>query len=193
MRAVRPRIATQATHHFPRSDAEQATLLGEVIERYGRIMRAHARRHSRNSEEAEDALQDACLIFLAKYEGPADVERAIAWLSVVTRHRAWQIGRRERREATRRSSVPAEGDPLAGLISGSRGPDELAEIAALTTLRIANLWRLKRNERIALVLLAIGYSYAEIGERLRWTQTKVNRCIFEGRAALREMEEGGRE
>jgi len=31
----------------------------------------------------------------------------------------------------------------------------------------------------------MGYSYREIGQGLDWTQTKVNRCIAEGRAALR--------
>jgi DNA-directed RNA polymerase specialized sigma24 family protein len=35
-------------------------------------------------------------------------------------------------------------------------------------------------------LLAAGLSYAEIGELCGWTYTKVNRCLAEGRVALRE-------
>src|SRR4051794_37476829 len=41
--------------------------------------------------------------------------------------------------------------------------------------------RLKRDEARALMLKAEGLSYVEIGERLGWTYTKVNRCITEGR------------
>jgi DNA-directed RNA polymerase specialized sigma24 family protein len=35
--------------------------------------------------------------------------------------------------------------------------------------------------------LALGYSYREIAERQGWTYTKVNRCVAEGRAALRRQ------
>ena len=50
----------------------------------------------------------------------------------------------------------------------------------------ARLARLKPDERTALALQAAGYSYAEIAAAKGWTYTKVNRCIAEGRAALRE-------
>jgi DNA-directed RNA polymerase specialized sigma24 family protein len=33
---------------------------------------------------------------------------------------------------------------------------------------------------------AAGLSYTEIGELRGWTYTKVNRCLSEGRAALRQ-------
>ena len=44
---------------------------------------------------------------------------------------------------------------------------------------------LKADERTAIVLQAGGFSYAEIGAMRGWTYTKVNRCLAEGRAALR--------
>ena len=44
---------------------------------------------------------------------------------------------------------------------------------------------LKPDQRTALILLGLGCSYAEIGALRGWTYTKVNRCISEGRAALR--------
>jgi DNA-directed RNA polymerase specialized sigma24 family protein len=46
---------------------------------------------------------------------------------------------------------------------------------------------LKANERLAIVLQAEGYSYAEICELCGWTYTKVNRCLAEGRATLRRL------
>ena len=44
---------------------------------------------------------------------------------------------------------------------------------------------LKADERLAIVLQAEGYSYAEIQQLCDWTYTKVNRCLAEGRARLR--------
>ncbi len=60
---------------------------------------------------------------------------------------------------------------------------ERRERVALTARALATL---KPAERRALALLAAGLSYAEIGELCGWTYTKVNRCLAEGRAALRE-------
>ena len=47
--------------------------------------------------------------------------------------------------------------------------------------------RLKRDEARALMLKAEGLSYVEIGERLGWTYTKVNRCITEGRRRFMKL------
>jgi DNA-directed RNA polymerase specialized sigma24 family protein len=49
------------------------------------------------------------------------------------------------------------------------------------------LAELKPDERLAIVLQAHGYSYAEIAELCTWTYTKVNRSLAEGRARLREL------
>jgi DNA-directed RNA polymerase specialized sigma24 family protein len=53
------------------------------------------------------------------------------------------------------------------------------------------LRRLKPDERTALGMLAAGLSYKEIGELRGWTHTKVNRCLSEGRTALRQMQRVG--
>jgi len=50
--------------------------------------------------------------------------------------------------------------------------------------------RLKPNETEALLLLASGMSYREIGEAKGWTYTKVNRLLTEGRQAFRLRIEG---
>jgi len=72
-------------------------------------------------------------------------------------------------------------------------PDEQYERLEELRERAALLGLLKRDERIALVLLAAGYSYREIGERQGWTYTKVNRCIAEGRRRLGDLSSvGGR-
>jgi DNA-directed RNA polymerase specialized sigma24 family protein len=72
------------------------------------------------------------------------------------------------------------------------GPDPrlIVERAEQYAAYTALLARLKPDERTALLLLALGYSYREIGELRGWTHTKVNRCLSEGRAALRESGSG---
>ena len=65
-------------------------------------------------------------------------------------------------------------------------PTEIAERRERTALTARALATLKPAERRALALLAAGLSYAEIGELCGWSYTKVNRCLAEGRAALRE-------
>ena len=57
----------------------------------------------------------------------------------------------------------------------------MAEAAAL-------LAALKPQERRAIALQAAGCSYAEIQAITGWTYTKVNRCIAEGREALRQRQ-----
>ena len=67
------------------------------------------------------------------------------------------------------------------------GPDERAERRERVAAAARPSLELKPDERLAIVLQAQGYSYAEIGELCGWTYTKVNRCLAEGRARLREV------
>lgn len=65
-------------------------------------------------------------------------------------------------------------------------PAERAERRECAIERGRALRRLKPDERRAIVLRAEGYSYAEICQLTGWTYTKVNRCLAEGRARLRQ-------
>ena len=101
----------------------------------------------------------------------------------------WSHSERERR-------ARRDGHPLGRIVSlASRGgtiadarshPEELAELHESFAEARSRLARLKPAEREALGLFAIGYSYREICELTGWTYTRVNRCIAEGRARLRE-------
>jgi len=84
------------------------------------------------------------------------------------------------------------GDPLDALPSESPGPAERAErVEDLAEARAA-LAELKANERLAIILQAQGFSYAEICDLCGWSYTKVNRCLAEGRARLRRLAEASR-
>jgi RNA polymerase sigma factor (sigma-70 family) len=150
-------------------------------------------RHSQKPENHEDAIEDACLTFMRSYEGPPGID-ALRYMFAVVKLSAWSIDRRRRELEV--SSAPLvfradlKVDPLATLPDLGEEPVERYERLEELRERAATLASLKRDERIALVLLAAGYSYREIGERQGWTYTKVNRCIAEGRLRLAELSVG---
>ena len=69
-------------------------------------------------------------------------------------------------------------------------PLDLAERRDGLAQRRQALAELKHDERRALWLLGFGLSYAEICEVTGWTHTKVNRCLSEGRVALKKVLDG---
>ena len=73
--------------------------------------------------------------------------------------------------------IPAAGD----------GPPERAERREAVARSREALQALKPQELRALSLLAEGYSYIEIGEITGFSQTKINRCLAEGRERFRSL------
>jgi DNA-directed RNA polymerase specialized sigma24 family protein len=91
-----------------------------------------------------------------------------------------------REEPSFESGLPEGAESHGGTLCPQyRGPAELVEVEAELSERRELLGRLKRDERRAIVLVALGYSCREIRERCGSTHTKINRCLSEGRAALR--------
>lgn len=107
---------------------------------------------------------------------------------VAVKHRAWALRAREvgSVEVTTTDSL-ARGEPRVAALCERLGPAEGAERRERVSSRAALLPALKPDERAALLLLGLGYSYSEIGELRGWTRTKINRCLAEGRAALRRL------
>jgi RNA polymerase sigma factor (sigma-70 family) len=151
--------------------------------------RRTARRVSLCADDAEDAFQRAVEILLTKApERPPNA--LVAWMQVVTRREALAVRRaRERLLAAWRDGG---GEISEALLCERPGPMERAERRDRVAAVAQALAELKPDERLAIVLQAHGYSYAEIGELCRWTYTKVNRCLAEGRAKLREVAGAGR-
>jgi RNA polymerase sigma factor (sigma-70 family) len=171
----------------------RSRILDQVIRDHGDQLRRQASRHSQKPENHEDAIDDACITFMRSYEGPPGID-ALRYMFAAVKLSAWSIDRRRRELEV--SSGPLvfradlKMDPLATLPDLGEEPVERYERLEQLRERAAALASLKRDERIALVLLAAGYSYREIGERQGWTYTKVNRCIAEGRLRLAELSVG---
>lgn len=161
-----------------------AGLLGEDH----RLLLAQASRHAQLPADAEEALQSACAIFIEKYRPPAE---PLPWLLTTVKREAWRIAKRSyRHRELALTAVPrSDGQGYADLSDSfpdpTPEPGERVEAHELSDQRRRALACLKPDQRTALLLFGLGYSYAEIAELRGWTHTKVNRCISEGRAALR--------
>jgi RNA polymerase sigma factor (sigma-70 family) len=144
-----------------------------------------ARRLSLCVDDAEDALARAIEILLTRSPVSCEADHLVAWMQLVTRREALAL--RRTRERLLDGAPAVEIDALE-LIPGDRpGPAEVIERRERAERALRALARLKPDERLALVLQGQGYSYAEICELRGWTYTKVNRCLSEGRARLREL------
>lgn len=160
----------------------------ELVAREGAELRQTARRYSLCAEDAEDAYQRALEILLVK--APSDRPRElIRWTKTVVKHEALAI-RRNRERLLGTAAVATEGvlgDPIAQIAAGGDGPGERLEKREQIARSREALRSLKPAELRSLTLLAAGYSYAEIGEITGFSQTKVNRCLAEGRERFRHL------
>jgi RNA polymerase sigma-70 factor (ECF subfamily) len=168
-----------------RPSPEQREFAERLLREHGSRLRAIARRNSINADDAEEALQRTLLIALRA--DPGMPGHPLAWATTVLKREAWGI----RRERTRRIQQPAAGreeeqDQLAQLEAKGPLPDEAAERAEHVRAFRRAFDSLKPQEREVLLLIGAGLSYQEIEERMGYRHTKINRCVAEGRAALRE-------
>jgi RNA polymerase sigma factor (sigma-70 family) len=159
--------------------AQAIALLGNAEAAFRRT----ARRYSLCLDDAEDAFQRAVEILLTKAPDRRPAELT-AWMQVVTRREALAM-RRSRERLLAGGGV--EDGRIERVACERPGPADQAEGRERVRAAARALASLKSDERLAIVLQAQGYSYAEIGELCGWTHTKVNRSLAEGRAELRRQ------
>ena len=127
-------------------------------------------------DDALDAYQRALEIYVRRLDS-LDPATEIAWMKVVVKHEALAV-RRQRAEALPVEDVDFDGrPPRRSARSTTCSP--VASASSAPPRRCAGSSPTRRRRSM---LKAQGLSYAEIGESLGWTYTKVNRCITEGRA-----------
>jgi RNA polymerase sigma factor (sigma-70 family) len=137
-----------------------------------------ARAHSLCPDDADDACQRALELYLER----TDVREptAASWLRSVCKHEAMRI----RKARTR--VVPAEDVEFDEQASPYVG--ELHD-RALSLERVAQareaLLACSPDEARAMLLVADGASYREIGDLYDWSYTKVNRLLARGRTRFR--------
>ena len=125
-----------------------------------------AQRYSLCADDAHDAYQRALEIYVRRLDR-VDPATELAWLKVVVKHEALAV-RRARHEL-----VAGEDVDLDAHEADDRSVPERYEAAERASRSAEALRALKHDEALALMLKAEGYSYQEIGARLRWTYTNV--------------------
>ena len=157
-------------------------LVTSLVSKHSKAMLATARRYSLCADDANDAWHRSVEILLRRAPS-LDPATAHSWLRTVVKHEALAV----RAERTRFLGHD-EYDPDA--FAGGRDPVEGMERLERLAAAAEAMQRLKPNETEALLLLASGMSYREIGEAKGWSYTKVNRLLTEGRQAFRLRVEG---
>lgn len=171
-----------ATRTFPAVRAPHARVAA-VVERHGALLLRIARQYSLCADDAQDAYQRALEIYLRRVES-LDPVTEVPWLKVVVKNEALAVRR------SRQGTVTGEEvDFDAQAPMGQRSIEERFESTERVARSAEVMRRLKPDEARALMLKAEGLSYQEIGARLNWTYTKVNRCITEGRRRFMRLYE----
>lgn len=157
--------------------------------RHEALLRRTARRFSLCADDADDALQRTFEILLTKAPS-GDPRELIRWTQTVVRHEALTVRRERERILSGPAATPAERgreDWVATIPSDADGPAERVERREEIARSREALQALKPQELRALALLAEGYTYREIGEITGFSQTKINRCLAEGRERFRRF------
>ena len=127
------------------------------------------------------------MLFLERFRGDCE---PLAWLYTTVKREAWALRRRGWRQRETSSNLELNGAELDlsdATPTDAPGPAAQLERRHQLIERVQALDSLKEDERRALYLIGLGFSYREISEATGWTHTKINRCASEGRATLRRM------
>lgn len=137
-----------------------------------------------------EIIEDACQIAWTKLLRRPDITldaRGFGWLATVAVHEAWRLrSTADEQLAGAFNGMPHDhGEMPEPADTEHRGTEDKAldRIEHIERLQVMQL--LKRNEREALYLKGVGYTYQEIMRLTGASYTAVNRRIAEGRAALR--------
>ena len=175
-----------ATRMFDRrpaaATADPHERVATIVARHGDLLLRVARQYALCADDAHDAVQRALEIYMRRVDS-LDPATELAWLKVVVKHESLAVRRGRAGVASEDvdlDAVPAE---------AQRSVEERFESNERVERSAEVMRRLKRDEARALMLKAEGLSYNEIGERLGWTYTKVNRCITEGRRRFMRLYE----
>ncbi|HYI18335.1 MAG TPA: RNA polymerase sigma factor, partial [Solirubrobacteraceae bacterium] len=164
-----------------RPDALARARAAALVRQHHRTLLRIAQHWSATPDDAQDAVQRALEIYMRRIDS-LDPETELAWLRVVVKHEALSI---RARSADQLPTVHL--DEPDDVITEQRPFDDLLAGRERVRRSKETLARLKPDEARALVMKAEGMSYAEIGQTLGWTYTKVNRCITEGRARFLKL------
>jgi RNA polymerase sigma factor (sigma-70 family) len=176
-------VATRMFDRRPKAaTADPHERVATIVARHGDLLLRVARQYALCTDDAHDAVQRALEIYMRRVDS-LDPATELAWLKVVVKHESLAV--RRGRAGVASEDVDLDAVPAVA----QRSIEERFESNERVERSAEVMRRLKRDEARALMLKAEGLSYNEIGERLGWTYTKVNRCITEGRRRFMRLYE----
>lgn len=153
------------------------THFAELLDRHRALLRAHARRLTGNSIDADDLVQDTMLRCWSARNSFAPGSNFGAWSRVVMRNSFLSARRRDRFHA----SLPEEAfDRMLGTEGGQDQAVELRDIGWA-------LSKLSRDHRDAVLLAGKGVSIVEGAYRLAITEGTFKSRVARGRSHLRKL------
>jgi len=162
-----------------------ASALGELYDRVGRVAYGIAFRVLRDDRLAEDAVQEG---FLAAWRSAAtfraDRAKASTWIVTLVHRRAVDIVRREER----RRAEPLESENRPDPVDPAGSAEDAAWLGFERDRVQAALHALPDTQREAIELAYYGgYSQSELAERLGVPLGTIKSRMFAGLARLREL------
>ena len=153
-------------------------------ERYHYLLRI-AVKNAANRDDAEEAVSEAFASFIRAFD-PGGEAPPLAWLMLTIKRGCWDRYRRQHFDRSAgQQTGRARGEPGTDIDSVPSRAIVAEQLVGEVDEARSKLASLKPAERRTLGLLAVGYSYAEVGQITGFSHAKVNRCAAEGRAALR--------
>lgn len=159
-----------------RETSEEAVV--RLVQHHAADLLRFARQFSLCADDAHDAYQRALEILVRRVQSEPP-ERPLQWLRTVLKREALAV-RAQREQFLGAGAANFDDEEAHDVVD----PAEHAVRFERLEQTAEALRRLKPQELTALALRAEGLSYREIAERQRWTYTKVNRAVTEGRRAL---------
>ena len=164
-------------------------------ERYGWLA-ALAQRWGASADAADDVVQDALLDVLRSFPGPHERAQVVAYAARCVRNRVFKLHRRHRRKESRNAPPPArEGSDRLGSEAeiglpdpSAPGPLELLLSAEERSEARELLAGLSEQERTVVVLIAAGYSHAEVSERTGLSTRAIRKRVGRANRRLAEPE-----
>jgi len=165
--------------------ARSETDLAALVETYSALLFRVAHSIVRNPAEAEDIVQDVFVRVLQHRHKLPDVQDLRVWLVRI----AWNLALDRRRKIR-----PEQLDELfaQALVAGTTPADQALSEARQITIVFAEIEKLPKQERSALLLSAVDeLSITEIAAVMTKTDSAVRALLFRARTHLRQRLEKG--
>ena len=158
---------SRTTEQAPQATTSKRATPLRLLQRKEHLLRRQATRHADGPDDVDDALQSAYALFLERFRGDCE---PLAWLYTTVKREAWALRRRGWRQRETSANFELNGGELDLCdATPTDAPGPVAQLERRDQLgeRMRALDSLKEDERRALWLIGLGFSYGEI-TRSNW-------------------------